>query len=362
MKKILIPLVIYLALLGIYSGFSAIEDNSFLFRPVWDIDHYVTISEQGYIKHPCNPGLHYPLGDICGNVGWYPMWPLVVRTFRPVLGNSYQTSFLTLAYIFGAAGFILMFLLVDRLHGFKTAILTVSALAFGPSAFYYLTGFPYALILFLFVIYLHLLYREQDIIREIGLFASALMLSLSYPSGLLFAVIPLIWYWSEKERDYKSINYWLKMARYLVPFALGPLILWTYFYIEFDDFFLQLHFQEKYNRNWAFPLWTMAKSLINNPIFSPENLTMLWYGLIFAAFYPYRIRKELWIFGLVMYFFSPATGSMMSLYRHYLIIFPVFMIIGASARPAWFKILYIASGIFLALYIFFPTFINSRLI
>jgi len=361
MKKILTPLAIYIAFLGIYAGYSKIEKNDYLYLPVWDIEHYLSISEVGYIKYPCQKGIHFPEGEICGNVGWYPMWPLVVKTLRPLFGGSSQYTFLGLTYIFGAAGFILLFLLIVRLHDFTTALLAILAMALSPPAFYLLTGFPYALMLFLFVIYIHLLYREPDIIREIGMFASALMISLSYPSGMLFAVIPFAWYLIEKEKNYKSIQYWLKLARYLIPFALGPLILWTYFYFTFDDFFLQLHFQEKYSRNWAFPLWIMAKSLIDNSIFSPENMTMLWYGLIFAAFYPYRVRRELWIFGLVLYLFSPTTGSMMSIYRHYLIIFPVYLMIGASKRPLWFKILFIALGLVLALTIFFPAFMKMKL-
>ncbi len=362
MKKYLIPLAIYLAFIGLYAGYSEVNIKYAIFLPVWDIEHYLSISEDGYVARPCIPGKDYPPGKVCGNVGWYPMWPLTVRYLRPLFDGVFEYSFLGLVYLFGALGFLLSYLYLNEKFGSLAATISLIALALSPPGFYLLTGFPYAFIFFLFAFYVFLLYNKTGIWRDMGLFITGLMLSLSYPSGVFYGIIPLVWYWCEHDRNYRDPKYWINALKYLAPFALGPLILWSYFYFKFDDFFLQLHFQEKYARTWAFPFWTMARSLIDNSILTPENLTMLWYGLVFLLFYPYKVRREFWILAVFLFLFSPATGSMMSLYRHYLIIFPIYAMIGLSSRPLWFKLIFIALGAYLALAKFFPAFINYQLI
>lgn len=194
---------------------------------------------------------------------------------------------------------------------------------------------------------------------------AALGLSLTYPSGILAAIIPLGWYLFDGGGDKskrKTLAYWLKLAGYMIPFVLGPLLLWSYFYIKFDDFFLQLHFQAKYQRTWAIPFAVIIRSLFHYPLLSPENGVILWYGFLLIFFLPYRTGAGLWLLALVLYLFSPATGTTMSIYRHYLINVPAYMILGSSERPLWLKAVFIAAGLFLAVKILFPLFISNLLI
>lgn len=364
LKLYLIPILVYLAFIAIYTGISAYNSNEYLYKSVWDVEHYQTISYRGYEAFPCTHGVNGRAGEICGNVGWYPMWPLVVRWLRPLFGGSAQYSFLGLAFSLTFIAFMLMFHFMLKKYGLRAAILALLALALGPASFYLVTGFPYALFMLLFMIYLILLYSDGGRIKHIFLFITAVAVSLTYPSAILIGVIPVVKYWFEGReagRSMKTASYWLHMAGYVFPFVLGPLILWTYFYVQFDDFFLQLHFQEKYDRTWAFPLWIMLESLFKAPLFSPENMTVLWYGLVFIIFYPFKIKRELWIAALVFYLFSLTTGTTMSIYRHYLIIFPAYMIIGASSRPIWLKIVYIVLGLVISLEILFPLFMQYRL-
>lgn len=364
-KIYLIPVLIYLAFTAIYVGISEKRGNQYLFLPVWDVKHYLDISETGYDVHPCTPGIDGRAGDICGNSGWYPMWPLVVKLSRPVLGGSSKYTFIGLTFAFVFISFILLFHFMFRHFGLKAAIITLVALACGPASFYLLTGFPYALFMLLFMVYLIMLYRPEGITRSLVLFLTAMALSLTYPTGILIAVVPLVWYLAEYKKtggSEKPISKWASLFGYLIPFGLGLFLLWTYFYFKFDDFFLQLHFQAKYDRTWAFPFWIMLKSLFKEPIFGPENLAIIWYGLIFLLFMPFRLKKELWITALVLYLFSLTTGTTMSIYRHYLIIFPAYMIIAASAKPLWLKAGYIVLGLIISLTVLFPLFMAYRLI
>lgn len=365
MKKYLIPALIFLVFIGLYSGISAYKSNYFLFMPVWDIAHYVSISETGYQVYPCTPGVEYPAGKICGNAGWYPFWPLVIKLFRPIFGNSSRTAFIVLSILFTLFSLIILYRFVEKKFGKQDAIITALALSFGPASFYFLTGFPYAILMLLFAVYIWLLYESDGIKRDIGLFLTAVAISLTYPTGILFAFIPLVKSISlaiKSRKEGQSKIPWKRTAILILPFIIGPLLLWSYFYFRFDDFFLQLHFQEKYQRTWAIPLEIIFRSLTQQPLFSPENISIIWYGLAFLLFLPGKIEPELWIAALVLYLFSPATGTTMSIYRHYLIIFPAYLMIGTSRRPLWLRLGFIAVGLILALIILFPLFISSKLI
>ncbi len=364
MKKYLTPVIIYLCFAGFYVGFSQVKHTSYLYQPVWDVAQYVDISERGYDAHPCT-SYDYPPGKICGNVGWYPMWPIVIAAVRPLVGGSSQTAVVLLTFLFTLLGFLFLFNFAEKRFGAIPGVVMLAAIAFGPSSFYFLAGFPYALMLLLFSLYLPALYGPSGIKRELILFITALAFSLCYPSALFLVILPVVWHFLNSRKtgiSIKSLNFWLNLGKYALPYILGPLLLWGYFYLRFDDFFLQLHFQEKYHRTWTIPLVTMYKSLTFYPIFSPENIVIWWYGLLLLVFIPYEVGPELWLPGLFLYLLSPATGTTLSIYRHYLVIFPAYLIIGASRRPLWLKVIFILVGFFLAIMVLFPGFISNRLI
>jgi len=373
-KHILIPVIVFAVFAATYILFSAIADNNFLFRTVWDIGHYQSIADRGYEVYPCDPAIHYPMGDICGNVGWFPAWPLALKIIS--LGHaSFGLRFLP--YLFTLIGFVLLYNFLLRLADYKTALIGIIALAATPTAFYYLTGFPYSLILVLFAGYLYYLYESKARGRVFILPILAVLISLSYPSAFLTAIIPLVMVLNEHRKKARrpGLAVLLKdLLYYLVPFAIGPLLLSIYFYFKFDDFLLILHFQEKYERNWDFPLAVIWQSLshfqftcdahfqeIEHTYFAADFI-ILWYGLIFFIFAPYRTKPELVAYVLLLYLFSPATGTVFSIWRHYVLLMPAVMMIAASPRPGWLKYAYIALGLFLALAIYFPIYIRGYLV
>jgi hypothetical protein len=364
MKKLLTPIIIYICFIIIYIGISEFNNNDYLFLPIWDVEHYLSISERGYEVFPCTPGVNGPAGAICGNSGWFPMWPIVVSVIRPILSGSSQYTFIGLSFLFTLLFFALFFRFIEKNYGFKPALISLLAVAMNPAGFYWLTGFPYALFAFLFILYLILLYGKNSIWRGIGLFLIAIAISITYPTGFLILIVPLvreIFRNKGEQIKIESFKYWRKIILYSLPFILGPLLLATYFYFKFDDFFLQLHFQAKYARTWAFPIWIMLKSIFTESILSPENISIIWFGLVFILFYPYRLFKELWILALVLYLFSLTTGTTMSIFRHYLIIIPAYMLIGVSSKPIWLKLAFIVVGFVSALAVLFPLFMLYRL-
>jgi hypothetical protein len=358
----MIPLAIFMAFAAFYVIISLASGSDVLFRPVWDIGHYLSIAERGYEVYPCDPEIHWPIGEICGNVGWYPAWPVAVKILS--IGQvSFGIRFLP--FLFGLLGFILFYQLVLRLADTRAAIIATIALASTPTAFYYLTGFPYSFILTLFVVYLLYLYNDRAWGRLYILPIIAVLISLTYPSAILTAIIPLVMLVDSYRRKVRkpSVSRIVKdILYYLVPFAVGPLLLSLYFYFTFDDFLLILHFQEKYHRSWAFPLTVIWNSMLQFPALYVENASVLFYGLILLIFTRYRLKPELIAFLLLFFFFSPATGSITSVYRHYILLFPAAIIIGTSERPLWIKIVYMALGLALSIFRMYPIFMDGRLI
>ena len=373
-KSILIPIAVFAAFAALYVSISLIRGNDFLFRSVWDIGHYQSIAERGYEVYPCDPAVHYPMGDICGNVGWFPAWPITVKILslgQVALGLKY------LPYLFTLLGFVFFYHLLLSWSDAKVALTGLIALAATPTAFYYLTGFPYSLILVLFTGYLYYLYNVKARGRIVILPLLGVLISLSYPSAFLTAIIPLVMLINRyrKSNQRPSITEAAKdLLFYLAPFALGPLILSIYFYFKFDDFLLILHFQEKYERNWGFPLAVIWQSLkhfqltcsahfmqVEHTYFA-ANFIVLWYGLVFFVFTPYRTKPELVAFVAMLFLFSPTTGSIFSIWRHYVLLIPAVMMIAMSGRPAWLKYGYLALGLLIALIIYFPTYIKGYLV
>ncbi|MCK5126223.1 MAG: hypothetical protein KAR42_08195 [candidate division Zixibacteria bacterium] len=346
--------------------------DNLLTQPVWDIKHYQSIAERGYEKHACDPNKHWPIGDICGNVGWFPAWPGVVKLLSL---NNTRIGMMLLPFLITFFGIIVFYNVILKLAKESIAILSTLALVSAPTAFYLLTGFPYAFILLCFSGYLYFLYSEKPKGRPLILPALAIIISLSYPTGFLTAIIPLVMLINNYRRRLMMPGIGeisQDFLFYILPFAVGPLALSLYYLFAFDDFFLFTHFQDKYDRNWGIPFIVMWKSLLQTPtwdtgLFMPprlayEKLALVYYGLIFVIFPPYRIKPELLAYGILFYLFSPATGNIVSVYRHYIILFPLAMIIGASPRPLWLKIIFIAAGLFLSLYYFYPFFLNGYLV
>ncbi len=359
---IVIPAGIFIAFAALYIIITLIGGSDLLFKPVWDIGHYQTIAQSGYEVHPCDPAVDYPVGRYCGNVGWFPAWPLALKILS---ANQVTIGIKILPYVFALLGIILFYNVLKMLSGATAAIIGTAALASLPGAFYFLTGFPYSFMLVLFSLYLYFLYQTDFRGRKYYLPILGVLISLSYPSAFLTAIIPLVMVIRDylANRNSRSAGRVIKdLAYYLFPFALGPLLLSIYFYFRFDDFLLILHFQEKYARQWNFPLTVIWRSLVNYPLLYVENIALLYYGLIFIIFPRYRAKPELVGYFLLFYLFSPTTGSIMSIYRHYLLLFPAAMIIGSSNRPMWIKISYAALGLALSLLRFFPIFMKGRLI
>lgn len=114
-------------------------------RERWDSAHYLSISQTGYEMFNCRDRAGYEAFPdvICGNVAWFPGYPMVVRAFTAT-GLSYDTAGVVVSEI----ALLGMFAALWWLLGAKLSWATGLTLAIGavfPGGIYYHAVFPIAL-------------------------------------------------------------------------------------------------------------------------------------------------------------------------------------------------------------------------
>lgn len=292
----------------------------------WDGQHYLSIARDGYVKFPCdaNPD------DICGNTGWFPLYPIVgwllSLTGMPVGFAMIATSWLALL-----VALLLLFNLLKTKFDNRTAIVSIGALLLFPSAFYYLTVFPYSLSLLLTIIVFRMIERQQ----YSYLWLPVALLTISYPSGVVIG-LPILWILL---RDWRAspVSDRLKLCASLASIGVALLLYFTYNWIVFDDFWLYVHIQSKsyYAHQTAFPLIPIIESLSTLPYYHPVFITLL-FGFGGAVLFITRKIGAPWLiylFGILL--FTPTMGTTDCYYRHIIVAFPLSVMVGTALNSGW---------------------------
>ena len=142
----------------------------------WDAGYYLILSESGYRA-----------GDSA--CAFYPLWPLLIRWFSPVMGGSCLISGLFLANVFSLAGGCVFFRIVSQRLGPVAARWSLVFLLAFPGALFF--QFVYSEALFFLLLMLLWLGLEQD--RQGLACLAALLLPFSRGVGV-FAVLPIGWH------------------------------------------------------------------------------------------------------------------------------------------------------------------------
>jgi hypothetical protein len=360
-KTIILPFLLFMLFMCFYFLWPGEPLLRNLLDLRWDGFMYRQIALFGYGSHICEG---CGLGDsFYSNHGWFPLWPLINRWFAAsFLGGNVILSFQILGIFFTVLSVYLFHFYTLKQFNSKSAFWSTLAFLLVPAGFFMVTAYPYALILSLMLTYAHIFHTKDSPLKYIGCGLLGLALSLSYPSACFFVLVPISSILLSKTLSVS--NRIKKCIIFGTPFVLGPLLLSLYFLIEHNNFWMILDFQKRYNRTFISSFTQIHELIKQLTIKSPSTHTLLWYGLVLFVFRKsiHVLPKPLFIFTLVILCFSPASGSFEAIYRHYLLAFPISILIGVASQSAWIKTSVILVGALISFYSLYYGYMTGYLV
>lgn len=316
----------------------------------WDGQHYLTIARDGYKIEPCPPG--FPDDYLCGNIGWFPGYPLIVSliTWLPV---AVPWALLIINWIAFIAGLGILYRILVKKYDIPTARVSIVALLCFPTSFYFIAAFPYALY-FLCSVLIFFLLKKKVYGWIIPLIA---LLTITYPSGLMIA-LPLLYYLMTNRKTISPTKR-IQLLTGVIITGVSLACFAGYYWLKFDNFFLYQDFQAQalYDHQISFPLTILAKSFAVNPAqvvsdlqsalqasystyliqyrYATVWLITILLLIIFLIFYTKKIPViwQIYMWGILL--FTPTFGTLDCYYRHIIVAWPIFVMVGAGMSNRW---------------------------
>ncbi|MDQ6660559.1 MAG: hypothetical protein M3Z24_06295 [Chloroflexota bacterium] len=179
----------------------------------WDDGAYVRIAHQGYSFTP--------------DVGFFPLWPLLVHYGGLLLGGSFPLSYylagMILSNLFFFVALVLLYLLLSEDFEPSLAKRALFYLSFYPYALFFFVGYTESLFIML-CIAVFLLIRRGKVLDWWFAGLLGFLAALTRSSGILltlpFFVMYLQHFWAPTERPQHN---WLQRTNALAPILLFPL-------------------------------------------------------------------------------------------------------------------------------------------
>jgi hypothetical protein len=184
-RALLPPLAAFLAaevlllVVARYGGYRFLSARTY---ERWDASIYLDIARYGYVEG-CSPG------RVCGNGGWFPLYPALIWPFRALFGFAAGPVGLAISSLFSFAFLAVMW------NGFLVAVprraawLALAAAAVSPGMIYQHAIFPLGLTATALALALWMLRDRRWLLAGLaGGVAAA-----SYPGAALVAPIAVVW-------------------------------------------------------------------------------------------------------------------------------------------------------------------------
>jgi hypothetical protein len=147
----------------------------------WDSAHYQEIARRGYTLFRC-------ANDWCGNAGWFPGYPWLIRAVSAT-GLPLRATAVGISWAFAAATLALLW---STFLAGRTGARTIAALAYAawaPGQVFEDAVFPLSLLTFFTVAFLWLVHRR----RWLAAGVAGGLAALAYPIGLTLAPVGAVW-------------------------------------------------------------------------------------------------------------------------------------------------------------------------
>ncbi len=258
---------------------------------------------------------------------FFPLYPILIKTFSPLFGGSMAWSGLTLSILFYLFGTIYLYKLILELYSKSVALKTILLFLVFPSTIFYTAIYTESLFFMLMVMtFYYLNKRRWWIVGWLGALAS-----LSRPQGcLLLAPVLIEYYFYLKNLKPYSIKNLIEKTKYnfIAPFIipLGLVIFLTYSKLKTGNFFTPIIVQQYWGRettgilNIFIVLFTEIKNFFALPIHSLahskiDSTISLVYILSLCFFARLKIPISYIIYATLLILVPLSTGSTMSMVR-----------------------------------------------
>ena len=344
-KQILIIIIAALLIKLFYFGFAIVvyqySDNRG-FKPDYegfistlkknDAYWYTKIAINGYPKIENRDDLGYHDGKDFKQSVWafFPAYPLTVRLFSKIPGIDLNTAFLLVSVLSSVLGFIAFYLFLKvYLNDKEKALFYTIVLMTLPFHFYFSMFYTEALFFFMMISSFLAVFKKKYLIMSLVL----IPLTLIRPNGIIL-IMPLYLFMLENENLLKKYKFdWKgifnkRNINHSLYFLTGPIVFVIYgFYQQYmtNEFFAFSIAQQGWYRDFMFPLLSFFRQ--GDPAIQFNSVYTIFIILV-AAFswkkFPLSLNMLIWINLLL-----PLTsGSVMSMQRFIIVIFPITMIFG----------------------------------
>lgn len=218
----------------------------------WDSGHYLGIAEVGYDLEPCREDSGYANGLWCGNAGWFPGYPWVIRLMS-LSGLRPATSGALLSALCNLASLALLWnaFLGAAWNGPNAACLAMAA--FFPGQIYQHAVFPVSMLTFCALLALHFARAGRGVAAGLAGAAAAV----TYPTGVVLAPVlfapALLGGDRPRARSWRSAL--LAPALTVLGLAAVPLAQWLA--VGDAAAFFKVH--GKYGHGWYWPIATLRR-------------------------------------------------------------------------------------------------------
>lgn len=183
----ILPLLVYVLVFGFAQGIAQLGNCHGWWEVCWsreDSGLYLEISEIGHTLKPCGPenGYESGSGKWCGNAGWAPFYPLLIRGLHALTGWPSPVCGILLSHLF-FLGFLYLVATMIRVRDFKIHNwLTLGMAALFPGGIYFFSIFPISLMVLLTAGLFRSLSENNYRVAALCSF----LIPLSYSSGIIF--------------------------------------------------------------------------------------------------------------------------------------------------------------------------------
>lgn len=287
-------------------------------RVHWDSFWYLKIAKGGY---------QYVPGEL-SSIAFFPLYPSLIWILSLVPGFSSPLAGWIISTLALGVGLIFLYKLVKEFHPQIDPIQPIILLLIFPTAFFLNSVYTESLFLALSIIFFYLLLKKQFL-------KAALFLSLASVCRVngLFLLIPFIFEYFKTYGIKRSLN---KNILSFPIASLGILSFMTFQYLKFNEPLAFFKAQMQWGRTFSF-------NSEHFQFISPSSYANLATDLLFfivcivvgiLTMKKLKVSYGLYILSITL--IAVSTGTLMSISRFSLILFPVFILV-ASVKSKEFQ-------------------------